>query len=75
MLWYGAVRFSVCPSISLRSNPRGVLLPAGEKKGMDIKSLLRTAAAMAAQVDEKEQAELVEELEEIIAQLKEKEKP
>ena len=30
---------------------------------------------MAAQVDEKEQAELVEELEEIIAQLKEKEKP
>lgn len=46
-----------------------------KKNGMDIKSLLRTAAAMAAQVDEKEQAELVEELEEIIAQLKEKEKP
>ena len=39
---------------------------------MNVKSLLRTAAAMAAQVDEKEQAELVEELEEIIAQLKEK---
>lgn len=46
-----------------------------KKNGMDIKSLLRTAAAMAAQVDEKEQAKLVEELEEIIAQLKEKEKP
>ena len=43
-----------------------------KKNGMNVKSLLRTAAAMAAQVDEKEQAELVEELEEIIAQLKEK---
>lgn len=47
-------------------------LQQAKKNGVDTKNMLRTAAALASHSDKKEREELVEELEQIIAELKSK---
>ena len=51
------------------------LAQQAKKNGFDSKSLLRTAVAMVAHADESEKQELIQQLEEIVSRLKERETP